>query len=98
MKALQQLVALSRFGTMVVGFQAGSATAGLKAYENAKGSYYIHDPAIFQTIWDQVGADTGTRWSSNGQLRRFEELENGKDMTYLGPDSRLFQFVVTRSE
>ena len=98
-KALKRLSELSSPGAMIVGFQVGSAGVRERpATELAKSAAYWHDPVSFQKMWDQVGSETGTKWSSNAQLKTWEEIGwDPKDTEYLGADARIIQFVVNRT-
>lgn len=91
--ALKQVVALSRPGAMLVGFQIGVTKA--KPIEN----HYRHDPESFRRIWDQVENETGTEWSCEAQLKTHEEIGwDQKDFKHLREDSRVIQFVVSRTD
>ena len=92
--ALHSLIALSKPGTMVVGFHAGSVEPGfLEEYK-----VWLHDEESWKKIWDEAGKDTGTRWDA-GQvvLRGLDELGISLDqVAHLGDKCRMFQFLVRR--
>ena len=97
-KALEQLTRLTNPGAMVIGFQVGSV--GVKerpATGLAKSAAYWHDPLSFQTIWGQVGRQTGTSWSCVAELKTWEEIGwNPRDTEYLGEDARIIQWTANR--
>ncbi|KAE9377437.1 hypothetical protein N431DRAFT_461046 [Stipitochalara longipes BDJ] len=92
--ALRSLIALSKPGTMVVGFHAGYVKADfLEDYK-----VWLHDEESWRKIWEEVGRETGTRWNA-GQvsLRGFDELGISLDsVAYLGDKCRMLEFVVRR--
>ena len=97
--AAKQLGALLRPGGMVVGFQVGTVGENLiKASDLSRSDCYWHSPETFQTMWDQVGEDTGTVWASEAQLKTWEEIGwDPQETAYLGKDARIIQFVVNRT-
>ena len=94
-----QLTALSRPGTLVVGFQVGTVGENLiKASDLAKSDCYWHSPETFQRMWNQVGEETGTAWASEAQLKTWEEIGwDPQETAYLGEEARILQFVVHRT-
>ena len=94
MTAVRQLVKLLRPNAMVVGFQIGSASASV----GPKG-HFRHDAVSFANMWDQVGQETGTRWSCDAELKGFEEMGfDSSESAFLGADARILQFVLNRTE
>jgi hypothetical protein len=90
----RSLVALSKPGTMVVGFHADY----LKAEFLEEYKFWLHDEESWKRVWEEVGRETGTSWDA-GQvsLRRFDDLGISLDsVTYLGDKCRMLEFVVRR--
>ena len=55
------------------------------------------DPESWEEMWKLVGEATGTEWKSDAQLKTFKELGFiPEDTDYLGGNSKVLQFVVTR--
>jgi hypothetical protein len=48
-------------------------------------------------VWDIVGEQTGTKWSTEAVIVPWSELESRiEDVSYLGSDFSLLRFLVTR--
>jgi hypothetical protein len=92
--ALRSIIALSKPGTMVVGFHAGCVKA--EFVEEYK--VYLHDEESWKRIWGEVGRETGTEWDAGEvSLRGFKELGISPDsVAYLGDKCRMLEFVVRR--
>jgi hypothetical protein len=61
---------------------------------------YLHDPASFARMWDEVSTTTGTKWDIKARLLRWEDRGwDPEDMTWMmEPGNCPLDFVVTRIE
>ncbi|EPE24760.1 S-adenosyl-L-methionine-dependent methyltransferase [Glarea lozoyensis ATCC 20868] len=98
--AAKEVVKFSKPGSLVVGFQAGTAGGTTKIpVGGSSHSWMRQDPGSWAEMWEVVGKETGTRWKSEAFLLPYSALGvAATDVEYLGPLSRLLRFVVTRQE
>ena len=97
--AAKQLSLFSRPGTMVVGYQAGVLGGPMTASEKPEYTTRLQNVESWKQMWDVVGESTGTEWKSEAKLRTWAECGYIPEETaYLGDDSRMLQFVVTRTQ
>jgi hypothetical protein len=99
-EACKKLVYFSKPGTLVVGFQIGSAEG--KKVVSPQFSHYMHwrhDPKSLQQMWDVAGEETGTKWKVDGKVRdwAFVGLDEN-DVKFMQPDDAPVDFVVERIE
>ncbi|TVY83564.1 Methyltransferase ausD [Lachnellula suecica] len=93
--AARRLVALSRPGTIVVGFQVGFEVARHQAAsELMKGACFGHDPISLTQMWEQVGEETGSKWKTEARFRSLEDM--GMTAADLSGDKRILEFTVER--
>jgi hypothetical protein len=97
-EAAKKLVYFSKLGTLVIGFQIGSAEAkeveskSLSAYK-----HWRHDPASLRRMWDVVGQETGTEWKVEGRVMEWETIGLDKvDVQFMEPGDAPVEFVVER--
>jgi hypothetical protein len=98
--ALHSIIALSKPGSMVVGFHAAAVGAGFVGYERGGLTMWLHDEESWMKIWEEAGRETGTKWDA-GQvvMRDIAELANSPEsLAYLDENCCLMDFVVTRIE
>ena len=96
--AAKTVCSFTRPGSMVVGTQVGNVEAKNVVLKAIQTPQWRHDPASFQRLWDQVGAETGTEWKCQVWLRSWEELGwDPQDLGWLEDGARGIDFVVTRS-
>ena len=97
-EAAKQLVYFSKPGTLVIGFQIGSAEA--KEVESKSFSLYKHwrhDPASLGRMWDVVGEQTETKWKVDGRVMEWERIGLDKpDVQLMPPGDAPVEFVVER--
>lgn len=99
-KAAKKVAALTK-GTdaLVVGYQIGNVEAKQIWNEALKLHHWRHTPESFAKLWDQVGAETGTAWKTEGKLLSFEEMGwDSEDNKWMEPGDKALNFVVTRLE
>lgn len=70
----------------------GSHIGSVKPGEIEVFRIFLHDETTFQSLWDEVGNKTGTRWKVSMQI---VALTPPKPNAY-GEDSRVMRFVVTQ--
>jgi hypothetical protein len=98
--ALRSIIALSKLGTMVVGFHVGVVEGGLVEYVQGSLKMWLHDERSWRRIWDEVGKETGTKWNAGEVVMRdVKEMANSlESLAYLDGKCRLVDFVVRRIE
>lgn len=70
-KRILRFLKPGRTDHIVWGDQIGSVKPGvnpLPAAENEVTNRYLHDEASWQRLWDEVGAQTGTKWEARSEL------------------------------
>jgi hypothetical protein len=99
-EAAKKVVNFSKPGSVIVGFQAGTAGGTTKEPgEDSAHSWMRQDPESWAEMWDIVGKETGTRWKSDAVLLPYSALGVvASDVEYLGPLSRILRFVVIRQQ
>jgi hypothetical protein len=97
-EAAKQVAKLSKPGSLIVGFQAGTAGGATKEPGEDKFHYWIRqDPESWAEMWDVVGQDGGMEFKSDAALLQYHEIGVvAKDVEYLGPLSRILRFEVRR--
>ena len=53
-------------GTVIVGRHVGSTKPGVYPSVEPGSTAYRHDVESFQELWDEIGKESGTRWSVEG--------------------------------
>jgi SAM-dependent methyltransferase len=98
--ACKELVRLLKAapGSLVVGYQGGTKDLAARTKwnkENNQNKFTLHDADTFRRMWDVVGEETGTKWSTEAEM--VDELNyRTEETSYLGPDFGLLRFSVTR--
>lgn len=83
--------------SLIVGYQIGNVEAKELVNKTVKLPQYRHNPESFAKLWDQVGVETGTKWTTSAKLLTWEEMGwDPKDNSWLEPGDRALSFVVTR--
>lgn len=96
--AAKKVYAFTRPGSMIVGSQVGNVNAKEVVSKVIQMPQWRHDPASFERLWNQVGAETGTHWNCQAWLRSWEDMGwDPKDVAWLEDGVRSIEFVVTRS-
>jgi hypothetical protein len=98
--ACKELVKFSKKGSLVVGYQGGTydmAKRTQRNRENQKNDFLLHDAETFRKMWDAVGEQTGTKWTTEAAMVPWGELDcRPGDVVYLGDDFGLLRFFVSR--
>jgi SAM-dependent methyltransferase len=95
-KACLQMCALGTEDCLVLGYQAGTTDIE-KRQEWNKTNIWIHDENSFRELWKAVGAETGTQWEVDAQMRPWSELGYQLDeVSYLGEEIALLRFLARR--
>ena len=106
LQAGKNMVALSRTGTWIMGWQIGSALGRAVPVRSTTGgttgaagstSRFFHTPDTWKEMWRQVQEETGSEWVVESSLHNLREwgLED-EDLTWMGPAARGFEFIVRR--
>ena len=93
------ITSFSKVGTIVVGTQVGTKDmqARIRKIEEAGMSFSLHDGDSFGRLWREVGSITDTEWKTEVKFREWEELGyTFGEVAYIGDDTALMQFEVTR--
>jgi SAM-dependent methyltransferase len=94
----KNLVALSHKGTLLAGYEAGHEVAThVEPNHLMKGESFLHDPASFVKMWDQVGKETDTKWETKVQYRALSEM-GWEPHDFPTPGRRVIHFVAERLE
>jgi hypothetical protein len=98
--ACRELARFSKKGSLIVGYQGGTNDIAKRARsnkQNGQKEFTLHDADTFQRMWNVVGDQTGTTWSTVAAIVPWSELDGRlEDVIYLGSDFGLLRFLVTR--
>lgn len=95
--AAKSLVQLARVGSLVAGYQVGLEVGTHQpATELMKADSFLHDPASFARMWEQVGEETGSKWRTEARLKTVGEM--GWQTEDLPASRRILEFSVERVE
>jgi len=97
-EAAKQLVYFSKPGTLVIGFQIGSAEAKEVQSQQFSGTkQWRHDPDSLRRMWDVVGEETGTKWRIEGRVMEWERIGlDATDVRFMEAGDMPVEFVVER--
>jgi hypothetical protein len=98
LEACKKLVYFSKLGTLVVGFQIGSAEGKeVQMQQFSEFKHWRHGPESLQKMWDEAGEQTGTKWKVDGRVRdwKFVGLDES-DVKFMLPEDVPVDFVVER--
>ncbi|KAL9013394.1 MAG: hypothetical protein Q9173_001910 [Seirophora scorigena] len=106
-QAAKNVVALSRQGSWVVGWQAGSVKGralpvgtqtGGSSGSAGSDTKMIHNQATWQALWQQVGEETGTQWSIETRMQPLEQWGyEEEDTAWMGPGVMGLEFICRRT-
>ena len=100
-QAAQRIVALSRPGTILAGYQIGAKSAEDVQTGWGKGSgskLFYHNRESFEKMWTEAGQATKTKWKVDVEEKSFEEVLGKGDYGWAKEGTCLIMFVVTRDE
>lgn len=95
--AAKKLVAFSKPGSLVVGYQIGNVQGKEVVFPATKRAVWRHDPASFERMWKQVGVETGSSWETKATLRTWESIgQDSESNKFLEKGNMALDFVVER--
>ena len=95
--AAKKVAAFSKPGSLVVGYQIGNVEAQQLKFKVSV-PQWRHDPASFDKMWNQVGAETGSKWETKARLLTWEDIGlDPAETAFMDPGDRILDFVVTRT-
>ncbi len=92
MKAVaKRLVAFTvkKPGTVVLGRQLGSLTAGSRSMPTHRRSHYRHNVESMRKFWGEVGEETGSKWEVEGGLQEGKEVNENMQHAWAEPEMRI---------
>ena len=105
-KAGNNMVALSRPGTLLIGRQIGNSigmaipiTTTASGEVGGVGSHtrFFHNPETWQEMWRRIQRETGTEWEVESSLHLLKEWGGqDEDYAWMGPHARGLEFMVRR--
>ena len=104
-KALKEVVLLSKPGTLLVGCQIGTTRpVGIKANVGSSGmtgagssNPFFHSLETFKELWLSVEQETNTQWNVDCSMLELAEFGMEKeDYQWMGPYARGLRFAATR--
>ncbi|MCJ1404073.1 hypothetical protein MMC11_007298 [Xylographa trunciseda] len=99
LKAAKALATFTKPGSMIVGNQIGNPRAHESTLKSIGVPVWRHSPESFEKLWDQVGAETGTKWETQTWMRSFEEMSwDTKDGAWMEDGVMIIQFAVRRTQ
>ncbi|KAL8901481.1 MAG: hypothetical protein Q9207_005179 [Kuettlingeria erythrocarpa] len=106
-KAARNMVALSRQGSWVIGWQVGSISGATLPVRTQTGgssgaaggdSKLFHNEETWQALWQQIGKETDTQWSVETRMQPLEQWGYEKeDTAWMGPRAIGFEFLCRRT-
>ncbi|MCJ1437535.1 hypothetical protein MMC27_006922 [Xylographa pallens] len=98
-KAAKSLTTFTKPGSLIVGNQIGNPKAHEVTLQSIGVPMWRHNPQSFEKLWDQVGAETGTKWETQAWMRTFEEMSwDAKDGAWMEDGVVIIEFAVRRIE
>ncbi len=95
--ALKKMVAMSRPGAILVGYQIGREVP--VEVQRPWGVMYYHDVDSFNKLWREVARETGTKWKLEAEMVSLTQWGMEKeDFEWMSADTRGLNFVATRSD
>ncbi|KAJ6168339.1 hypothetical protein N7497_001182 [Penicillium chrysogenum] len=91
---LQLLVAKRLVGLLQD--KPGSLLIGRQIDKEAAGKHYRHDPATWKKFWEQVGAETGTKWEVETRMEKWAGADKMMKDYHEGMDTFKLRFSVRR--
>ena len=100
-KALKEIVKLTRTGSLLVACQIGrrQGQETQTAWKNnPKSKVFFHDPHTVCELWAQVAAETASEWDVTAKSVDVRMLlPEQRDSVWMGPDARVIIFEARRS-
>ncbi|OQE38936.1 hypothetical protein PENCOP_c007G03133 [Penicillium coprophilum] len=83
-------------GSLLIGRQIGLVNPPPPENEEAAGKHYRHDPATWEKFWEQVGAETGTKWEVETRMEKWAGADKMMKDYHEGMDTFKLRFSVRR--
>ncbi|KAF2151113.1 hypothetical protein K461DRAFT_322414 [Myriangium duriaei CBS 260.36] len=81
---------------LLIGRQGGSETPGERERVRESGTSFHHNPESWQRFWDEIGAETGTKWQAQAVWDNGTVTTKAASQTFA--DRRWLLFAVRRIE
>ncbi|EKV04395.1 hypothetical protein PDIG_23970 [Penicillium digitatum PHI26] len=94
----KQLVGLlqEKPGSLLIGRQIGLVNPPPPENQEAAGKHYRHDPATWKKLWEQVGAETGTKWDVETRIEKWAGTDKTMKDYHEGMDTFKLRFSVRK--
>lgn len=83
-------------GSLLIGRQIGLVNPPPPEDKEAAGKHYRHDPATWKKFWEQVGAETGTKWEVETRMEKWAGTDKTMKDYHEGMDTFKLRFSVRR--
>lgn len=83
-------------GSLLIGRQIGLVNPPPPEDKEAAGKHYRHDPATWKKFWEQVGAETGTKWEVETRMEKWAGADKMMKDYHEGMDTFKLRFSVRR--
>lgn len=82
--------------SLIIGRQVGRVDPPSQEEEQAAVGHYRHDPTTWKRLWEQVGAETGTRWEVETWMEKWAGHDKMMKDYHEGVDTFKLRFSVRR--
>ncbi|KAJ5791574.1 uncharacterized protein N7518_008585, partial [Penicillium psychrosexuale] len=83
-------------GSLLIGRQIGLVNPPPPEDKEASGEHYRHDPSTWKKFWEQVGAETGTKWEVETRMEKWAGADKMMKDYHEGMDTFKLRFSVRR--
>jgi len=98
-KAAKALATFTNPGSMIVGNQIGNLKAQEVTLESIGAPMWRHNPESFEELWNQIGAETETKWKTQARMRTFQQMSYDiPDRAWMEAGVAVIEFAVRRIE
>ncbi|KAI9658081.1 MAG: hypothetical protein M1821_002741 [Bathelium mastoideum] len=87
-------------GSLAMGYQLGSIGQNYHPKGDLhKSAVYLHSPDTLSRMWNEVGEQTGSKWTCSSEFKTWEEMQwDAKDAMFLGPETKMLLWIAERVE